>query len=253
MRLRLLEPLGVVVEEVGLAEVDVEEARELLAMHGVLVLPEAGHAGDAAFVAFLRRFGPLAFTVGEVPLPGHPELNETRNTGKTTPPRSVFHVDTAYVSDPPAYTALRAVRVPERGGATVFSDQVRAAETLPTALREQVAGLTLTHVATGVADRSSAEHPLLRPHPRTGRVALFLDAPERCAAVSGLDPAESRQLVTALLAHATAPANLYRHHWHLGDVVMWDNGLVMHRAEHEDAVGERVLHRGMVAGYSAMA
>jgi taurine dioxygenase len=30
---------------------------------------------------------------------------------------------------------------------------------------------------------------------------------------------------------------------------MWDNGCVLHRGDHSDVVGDRVMHRGMVAGY----
>ncbi len=86
---------------------------------------------DAGFAAFLETFGELVFTTGETPVPGFPDLNIISNVGRTTPPRSTFHVDTSYVRVPPAYTALRAVTIPEVGGETLFSNQYAAYESLP--------------------------------------------------------------------------------------------------------------------------
>ena len=54
-------------------------------------------------------------------------------------------------------------------------------------------------------------------------------------------------MIELLYAHSTAEDNIYRHAWAPGDVVMWDNGCVLHRADHSDVVGDRVMHRGMVA------
>lgn len=260
MHVTPLAPLGARVEGVDLARLDADRRRALvpvlgalLAEHGVLVLPEQHDLDDDGFLALLRAFGELAFTVGETPLATHPELNVISNVGRTTPPRSSFHVDTSYVSDPPAYTALRAVAVPERGGATQFSDQYAAAATLPDDLLALVRDRTITHVVTGVDpgpdQESSAEHPVLRPHPVTGRPALYLTTAARCASVSGLDEQASRDLVARLLEHSTREENVLRHPWSAGDVVMWDNACVMHRADHSDVHGDRVMHRGMVAGH----
>ena len=189
-------------------------------------------------------------------LDGHPELNVVSNVGRSSPPRSQFHVDTSYVSDPPAYTALRAVTIPEAGGETLFSNQYRAYRTLPDGLRRRLEGRRITHVVTGLElgddAETSAEHPVFRPHPVTGEVALYMSTPARCAAISGLDDAEAHQLVDRLLTHSTRPDNLYRHAWSPGDVVMWDNACVLHRADHSGAVGDRVMHRGMVARYAVM-
>lgn len=245
-------PLGVTVPDLPVQDVDTELAehlKELLAEHGILVLP-GQQIGDAEFVTFLRQFGALMFTEGETAVPGFPDLNVVSNVGRSTPPRSSFHVDTSYVRHPPAYTALRAVEVPTVGGATLFTDQYRAADTLDPVVRDDLAGRTITHVMTGLDldddAETAAEHPVLRPHPRSGRTALYLSTPQRCAAVSGMQPAQARAVVDLLYAHSTAPDNTYRHDWSPGDVVMWDNSCVLHRADHAGVVGDRVMHRGMV-------
>ncbi len=246
-----LHPVGATVTDLDLTTCAAALV-DLLAEHGVLVLPDQ-EIDDAAFRAFLQAFGPLAFTPGETPLPGFPDLNVISNVGRATPPRSTFHVDTSYVARPPAYTALRAVAVPAQGGATQFTNQYHAFETLPPAMREKLAGRTIRHVVTGVAPgeagaETEAEHPVLRRHPVSGRTALYLSTPARCVAVSGMSEAESRETVEYLFAHSTRADNVLRHAWSPGDLVIWDNACVLHRADHSGVVGDRVMHRGMVAG-----
>ena len=253
-----LNPIGVEVTDLSLRELRSEEVaqlKDLLAQHGVLILPNQP-LDDDAFVTFLRKFGDLTFTEGETSVEGFPNLlNVVSNVGRTTPPRSTFHVDTSYVSVPPAYTALRAAVIPDQGGETLFTNQYRAFETLPDEVREKLAGRTIKHVMTGLNLRedaeTEAEHPVFREHPRSGRTALYLSTPQRCTAISGVDEAEAQDMIQFLFEHATREDNIYRHAWSPGDVVMWDNACVLHRGDHSRVVGDRVMHRGMVAGDDA--
>lgn len=240
--------LGIEIDELDLSSTETEELRRLLAEHGVLILRNQP-LDDAGFLAFLRRFGDMTFTEGETPVPGFPDLNVISNVGRTTPPKSTFHVDTTYVPNPPAYTALRAVEVPQAGGSTLFSDQYAAYDTLPADRKADLAGRTVTHRVTGVASDtdSSAEHPLFAVHPVSGRTALALSAPARCVAISGMSTEEAYETVHYLFEHSIRETNVLRHAWAPGDVVMWDNRCVMHRADHSGVVGNRVMHRGMVA------
>ncbi|MCW2516931.1 MAG: putative taurine catabolism dioxygenase, partial [Mycobacterium sp.] len=125
-----------------LEDSQVRVVRALLAEHGVLVM-RGQVVDDEAFTMFLRSFGELAFTVGETPVPGRPDLNLITNVGRSDPPRSTFHTDTSYVRNPPAYTALRAVAVPDRGGQTLFTNQYLAHDSLPATLRRQLEGRTI--------------------------------------------------------------------------------------------------------------
>lgn len=245
-----LAPVGATLTGTTLDRIDPPALAGLLAEHGVLVLPGL-HTDDAGFLAFLRRLGEPTFTTGETPVPGFPDLNVVSNVGRTTPPRSRFHTDTSYVARPPAYTALRAVTVPEAGGATQFSNQYRAHDTLPDDLREHLAGRTVRHVVTGLAPgdagaETEAEHPLFLRHPVSGRTALYLSTPDRCVAISGLPDDEAAATVRFLHEHSTRDDNVLRHAWSPGDVVVWDNRCVLHRADHDGVVGDRVMHRGMV-------
>jgi taurine dioxygenase len=247
-----LTPLGAWVTGLRVDALDdhqVYELRLLLAQHGVVVFREQ-HIDDDAFLRFLRSFGSLMFTVGETPVPGAPDLNVVSNVGRTRPPRSTFHTDTSYVRNPPAYTALRAVRVPDRGGHTLFTNQYAAYETLPPDVRRELTGRAITHVVTGLdlepGAETQADHPVFPVHPLTGRTALYLSTPQRCAAISGMSASEAARTVDFLFRHSTRDDNIYRHAWTAGDVVMWDNRCVLHCADHSGVSGDRVMHRGMV-------
>lgn len=248
-------PIGVEVTGLdlaqGLDDDQVDELRALLGEHGVAVIPGQDDLDDDAFAAFLARFGEITFTTGETPVEGRDDLNVISNVGRTTPPRSVFHVDTSYVANPPRYTALRAVTIPSSGGETLFTNQYRAYETLPGDIRSHLAGRTVTHVVSGLAPEdagpeTSAEHPVFRRHPVSGRTSLYLSTPERCVEISGMDRGASRQTIGYLYDHSTTEDNTFRHAWSPGDVVIWDNGCVLHRADHGAVSGDRVMHRGMV-------
>lgn len=254
MKYVVTEPIGVEIKDVELAHlsvVEVEELKSLLAHHGVAVF--RGQAiDDTAFLAFLRSFGDLAFTQGETPVDGFPDLNVITNVGRSTPPKSTFHVDSSYLAVPPTYTALRAVSIPDQGGETLFTNQYAAFDSLPEVVVNELEWRTITHVVTGLDltedDEKQAEHPVFRPHPISGRTSLYLSTPKRCSAVSGMTEEEGEAIVSVLYEHSTKEENTFRHTWSPGDVVMWDNGCVLHRADHSDVVGDRVMHRGMVAG-----
>ncbi len=228
----------------------IDDLQHLLAHHGVVVLQDRS-LGDAEFVNFLQRLGALTFTAGERSVPDAPWLNIVSNVGRTQPPRSVFHTDTSYVARPPAYTALKAVSLPSAGGETLFSNQYLAYETLPPSVKQQLATAKVLHVATGITPANSESQswqPLFRRHPISGRISLFLSTPERCQSIGGWDSAYSQHALRLLYQHSIRPARLYRHHWRSGDIVIWDNRCTMHRADHSQVVGDRILHRGLVAG-----
>lgn len=256
MRHDVLSPIGLQVSGLPLSDVDadsIEDLRQLLADHGVVVLP-GQRIDDQQFVEFLKKFGSLTFSTGETPVDGFADLNVISNVGRSRPPRSVFHVDTSYVAHPPAYTALRAVKIPSEGGETLFTNQYRAYESLPSEVRGELAGRTIKHVVTGLDlgqdDEKEADHPVFRRHPISGRTSLYLSTPQRCVSVSGMGESQGREMIEYLYRHSTTEENTLRHRWTPGDVVMWDNGCVLHRADHAGVIGDRVMHRGMVGGYA---
>ena len=93
--------------------------------------------------------------------------------------------------------------------------------------------------------RPAKEHPLVWTH-RTGRKSLVLGA--TTDHVVGMDPEESRAFLDGLVERATVPDRIYRHEWQVGDVVIWDNRGVLHRAAPYDPSSPRDMHRTTFAG-----
>jgi alpha-ketoglutarate-dependent taurine dioxygenase len=71
--------------------------------------------------------------------------------------------------------------------------------------------------------------------------------------VVGMPAAESKTLVERLTAHTTRPENVYRHEWRVGDLLIWDNCGVMHRALPYDPQSGRMMHRTVLDGVEAIA
>jgi taurine dioxygenase len=249
---RPLSPFGLEANETKITEIsgkDVVCLKHALANNGFIVFRQQA-LSDADFVAFLNRLGQMTFTVGETPVLHQPSLNIVSNIGRVHPPRSVFHTDTSYVAQPPAFTALRALTIPSSGGETLFSDQYRAYETLPTAVKEKLVDAQVLHAMSGLAvdenQESQSWHPLFMRHPVSDRLALFLSTPERCQAISGIMLEQAQRIIRLLYRHSIRHYRLYRHRWQPGDIVIWDNRCTMHRADHSKVIGDRVLHRGLV-------
>lgn len=246
-----LQPFGLEVTEIDLGNLTADDVAEIrLGISRSRVVVFRGQTiDDTQLVRFLGSLGSLTFTDGETPVAHAPDLNLVSNVGRTTPPRSVFHTDTSYVECPPLFTALRPVALPASGGCTEFTDQVAVVDRLDEDTRSMLFGQTLLHRSSGLpSEGRSTRHPVLCRHPATGEIALYLSTPERCSDLSGLDPQASERLVQSLYERSTEAAFLYRHQWREGDILVWDNRLTMHRADHADVAGDRVLHRGMVQG-----
>jgi taurine dioxygenase len=84
-------------------------------------------------------------------------------------------------------------------------------------------------------------HPIIRPHPETGRKVLFFD-PGKILRIDGFDPAESDALIEELTGYMIQPDGQYRHRWQNGDVVIWDNRCSYHRAAGDYPPDEDRIH-----------
>jgi taurine dioxygenase len=97
-------------------------------------------------------------------------------------------------------------------------------------------------------ERPPVTHPLVRTHPETGEKSLYLGV--HVSHIAGLPADESKALLAELTAHIGDPRFLYTHRWRVGDVVMWDNRCLHHRAldTYDMAAHPRVLNRTVVVG-----
>ena len=71
-------------------------------------------------------------------------------------------------------------------------------------------------------------HPVVVRHPITGRKSLFV-SPAYTVEIEGLSSRESAMLLEFLFREAARPDFVYRHHWEMGDLVIWDELPTMHQ------------------------
>jgi taurine dioxygenase len=106
----------------------------------------------------------------------------------------------------------------------------------------------LSSAGDDYASLPPVRHPLVRRHPVTGRLSLFL-SPHTMARVEGLTEDEGRTLLDELTAFATQERFVYRHQWQRDDVIFWDNRCTMHAVMPYDAAHRRrVMHRTTIVG-----
>lgn len=216
--------------------------------HEVLVFRDQ-QIGPDAYVALARRFGDLADYPFAKGLEERPEITViVKEADQTSNFGGMWHTDTTYTPAPPKATMLYAVETPAAGGDTLFACQHRAAETLSDGLRSALAGLSgvnsstlnasalrTTHIATGTMKAASgpaalqAEHPVLRKHPETGRMSLYVN-PSHTERFAGWTTEESRPLLDHLFTHQIQPEITCRVTWAPGTLVIWDNRACLHRA-----------------------
>jgi alpha-ketoglutarate-dependent taurine dioxygenase len=230
--------------------------------NGALVFRDL-HLDDATQVAFSRKLGEVElFGQGE-----HPEIFRVTLDPAKNPSaaylRGTFdwHIDGCLEDIPIMATMLSAHAVADSGGETEFASSYAAYEHLDDDEKERLAAVRVVHTIAAsqrLANpdpspeevamwrrRPAKEHPLVWQH-RSGRRSLVLGA--TTDHVVGMDPEESRALLDDLLDRATAPDLVYRHEWNLGDLVIWDNRGVLHRACRYDATSPRDMHRTTFAG-----
>ena len=212
--------------------------------------------GAADLSAFARRWGEVFHTPHATSLEGFPDVIAIRNRGKAGTTTEYWHTDSVFAPVPPALSILASQVLPPAGGDTMFANQYLAYETLSPGLRALAETLRAGYYRAANMGRlmgdlsgavKTADHPVVRTHPETGRKALYLSY-DPTVRLEGFSEAESRAIVALFAAHATQPALCYRHRWQPGDVVMWDNRCAIHFAVHDYGEQERVHFRTTVAG-----
>ena len=99
------------------------------------------------------------------------------------------------------------------------------------------------------SQRPPKTHPLVWRHEH-GRKSLVLGA--TTDHVEGMSEEEGRAYLADLLDRSTVPERVYRHEWAVGDLVIWDNRGVLHRATRYDPSSARDMHRTTIAGSEAV-
>lgn len=239
--------------------------------YGVLVFHDQ-HLDDEQQIAFSRQLGKLEEATGDIMsekdrrLSMH--LNDISNLDKHGEllPRDdrrrlfglgnlLWHSDSSFKDVPAKYSLLSARKIPSTGGNTEFADMRAAYDALDDTMKAEVHDLICSHSQIfsrgilGFDDFTDAERAkwapvrqrLVRRHPNTGRLSLYLAS--HAGGIEGWPMPEARSFLRDLNEHATQREFVYAHVWRPWDLVMWDNRVTMHRARRYDPNEVRDMRR----------
>ncbi len=244
-----------------------DDCLELLDRYGVLVFREL-HLDDETQVEFSRRLGPVE-RVGRRP-DGAEIFRVTLDPAKNPAADYLkgtfdWHIDGMTDDIPIMATVLSAHQVAASGGDTEFASTYAAYDDLSDDEKQQaldtrvvhsfLAAQKLSHPNASADElemwskRPPKTHPLVWRHEH-GRRSLVLGA--TTDHVVGMGEAEGRAYLADLLDRSTMPERVYRHEWAIGDLVIWDNRGVLHRATRYDPSSARDMHRTTIAGSEAV-
>ena len=222
-------------------------------------------------VEFGRRFGELQVHVmNQYHADAFPELYRLSNLGADGKPSGkhpdrgtlAWHTDGSWQRRTGQATIIYGEVIPRRGGETHFADMYGAYERLTGDWKLRIDGLRAVHNLDFSRNRRHGEepmteeqrrarppiaHPVVRTHPETGRKCLFLG--DHAESIAGMDYAAGRALIDELNTLAIHPDLTYEHRWQAGELLVWDNRCVQHRATAFDTSSElRIIRRCTVEG-----
>ncbi len=274
-----LEPLlgktfGAVVRDLALANL-AEEAFSVLydawLTYALLIFPEQ-HLSRDEQIAFAKRFGPLVPGLEAAPISNLRADGSLRDAPdddmmKIIRGNMAWHQDNTYMPVQAKGAVFSAQIVPKTGGETAFADLEAAWDALEPALRERCEGLRAFHsliesqrrlgestkaegseyMGYGLDVAGSPLRPLVKTHPETGRKSLAVG--RHAYAIEGVADDDALALLHTLLEHVVAaPERVVEHEWQPGDVVLWDNRRLLHRAQPWDFSEPRGMTHSRLAG-----
>jgi alpha-ketoglutarate-dependent taurine dioxygenase len=275
-----VEPIGtnfgvrVIVDAAHLLDDGVAEAcLKLLDEYGVLVFPEIG-VSDEVQVAFSGKLGNIEasrFTkdgtsstdkLGIYPVTLNPEKAKYLDYIHSN---EHWHIDGTTYKVPPKATNLKCEQPPSSGGDTEFANLIAAYQDLPDDKKAKIKNLRVIHCVEAAnrkffsnpspedlqrwrKDGPPTEQPLVWKL-ANGHSTLVIGA--TADSIIGMPTDEAKALLDELLAWATQPKYCYRHTWKKGDMVIWNNPALLHRAHRYTVESGRLMHRNTIMGAQA--
>lgn len=265
--------LGAVVTEVDLADLT-DDLWEVIHAdfleYGLLIFPDQ-HLTEDAQGNFALRFGKTEKLHPQQPGPSVQLSNQKPNGEMVHREDEGFrllkgnegwHTDSTYMPLAAKAGMLAALVVPPKGGETEFADMRAAWDDLDDETQKKLEGLSAYHslyysqsragyVHTtdhkyGFHDKGAPLRPVIKTHPETGRKSIYTG--RHAYGIPEMNSEASEKLLSDLLENGCQPPRTYKHSWCVGDIVVWDNRCVMHRARPYDTNHARVLRASRISG-----
>ncbi len=265
--------LGAYVSGIDLARLtdrEVDQIKEAFLQYGVLVFL-GQHVTEQTQVSFCEQFGRIehlrqktaykASNISNVQRNGTPLSRETFATSLLKGNEG-WHTDSSYMPLSAKASCLSALEVPPSGGGTAWADMRTAYDALGSEMKERIADLSALHslyysqsvighhakVGSGYGfhTKGAPLRPLVKIHPETQRKALYIG--RHAYRIPGMEDSDAKKLLGELLEFACQPPRVYEHRWQPGDMAIWDNRCVLHRARPYDVSEPRSLRHVRIAG-----
>ena len=266
--------LGAIITDIDLTALDDATWREVedaFHAYAVLIFP-AQHLSAQAQIAFAKRFGEIEVLVDKlktIPISNKALdgtlLDDDDHYMQLLRGNEGWHTDSSYMPLSAKASILSAHVVPRAGGQTEWADVRAAYDALDDTMKNRIADLAAYHsffysqakighqVAAGAGygffDGEPPLHPLIKVHSVTKRPALYIG--RHACKIPGLDQHEAEKLLNELVTFACQAPRTFMYSWQPGDIAVWDNRCVLHRARPYDHSEERVLMHTRVKGDAA--
>jgi alpha-ketoglutarate-dependent 2,4-dichlorophenoxyacetate dioxygenase len=249
------------------------EIRAALDAHALLLF-RGQDLDDPKQIAFSELFGRLEPTGKANPAVGTVFARQSNldiETGAVIPAEDrrmryqkgnyLWHTDSSFKPIPSLCSLLSARIVPPEGGNTEFADTRAGYDALSPEIKGKLEGLVAEHSLvysrgtvdpTSLTDEMKAELPsvrqtMVRVNPVTGRKSVYVGA--HASHVIGWPIEDGRAFIKMLTEHTTQPQFCHSHAWRVGDIIIWDNRCLLHRATAYDTVKyKRLMQRTTVGG-----
>ncbi len=238
--------------------------------HGLLIFP-GQHLESEDQVAFAEHFGEIERLTPNPDMKAVPLSNVTKD-GTLADDKLDFvqvlrgnegwHTDSSYMRLAARASVLSARVVPPEGGGTEWGDMRSAYDALDDDMKVRIDGLSAYHSiyysqaklghrakpgrGYGFHEDGKPLRPIVKVHPQTGHRALYIG--RHAHEIPGLSAEASETLLDELLTFACQPPRVYEHRWQPGDVALWDNRRLLHRARPYTRSEPRVMVHVRVAG-----
>lgn len=255
---------------------DIKAINDGMTKYGVLVFHDQNFT-DETQLAFTQSLGPLEIAVGtslrkeeRLASPHFADVSNLDKDGNVFKRDSrtwqfaignrLWHSDSSFKKTPAKYSLLHARSVPSKGGNTEFADMRAAWDSFDQETKDICEPLICEHSQLysrgrlGFEDFSDEERErfkpvlqkLVRVHPQTGRKSIYLSS--HAGRIIGWPVPEARAFLMDLNEKATQREFTYSHTWRVGDLVVWDNRVLMHRARPFPADEPRDMRRTTLMG-----
>jgi taurine dioxygenase len=230
--------------------------RNLIYKNKLVVLRDQ-ELDEDSYVAFARKLGrPQTYFQPQYHHPNHPEifvssnvLDENGNKIGVSGTGKYWHTDCQFEKQPLSFTSVYPLIFPKLSRETSYIDMVEVYKALPASLKSQVDGAFFIHegqmrykVQAEDIDKSLRElldrindqvppvqHPAVIEHPVTGDKALYVSSGFTTKRV-GLSFEENQRFMQELFAFIEQQERVHTHYWEEGDLIIWDNRSLIHKA-----------------------